>query len=95
MKEQTKLLRRYKERREKLRAVGCPWVDNPSRTPKGTLNALTTDEALYWDYVAGVIDLHVAAQQFHACGWDNFVNETATVQRFQNLDKKYNKLQKV
>ena len=91
MKKQTKLLRRYRERREKLRAVGCPWVDCPRRTPAGAFNIPTADESLYWDYVAGVIDLREAAGRFCAYGC-NYVDEKGTMERFQNIDKKYNKL---
>lgn len=86
------LLQHYKERRERLRAVGSPWVDAPRKKANGAFNIPTTDESLYWDYVAGVIDLNKAACEFHRCGWDNFIDEKATMERFQELDKKYHKL---
>ena len=86
------LLQHYMERRKRMRAVGSPWVDAPRKTANGAFNIPTTDESLYWDYVAGVIDLQEAARQFCKCGWDNFIDEKATMKRFQELDKKYHKL---
>lgn len=93
MKNEAKaLLRRYKERRKKLRAAGSPWVDCPPKTPTGAYNIPTLDESLYWDYVAGVIDLHTAAGEFCKANWDPFVNEERTMERFREIDKKYHKL---
>ena len=86
------LLQRHMERKEKLRAAGCPWVDAPLKTETGAFNIPTADESLYWDYVAGVIDLRKAAEQFCLLGWDNFVEEGRTEERFYRIDKKYHKL---
>lgn len=88
------LLRRYKERREKLRIAGCPWVNHPQKTPTGAYNIPSLDESLYWDYVAGVIDLRKAAEEFCKGNWDPFVNEERTMERFREIDKKYHKLEK-
>lgn len=87
------LLRRYKERREKLRIAGCPWVNQPRKTPTGAYNIPSLDESLYWDYVAGVIDLRKAAEEFCKRNWDPFVNEERTMERFREIDKKYHKLE--
>lgn len=92
MNEARALLRRYKERREKLRAAGSPWVDCPKRTATGAYNIPTLDEGLYWDYVAGIIDLHTAAGEFCRNGWDNYVDEKRTMERFRRIDEKYHKL---
>ena len=88
------LLQRYKERKAKLIAAGSPWVNAPLKTANGAFNIPTADESIYWDYVAGIIDLHKAACEFHRCGWDNFINEEATMRRLRETDKKYHKLDK-
>lgn len=93
MKNEAKaLLRRYEERREKLRAAGSTWVDCPRKTPTGAFNIPTLDESLYWDYVAGIIDLHTAAVEFAKANWDPYVKEESTMERFREIDKKYHKL---
>ena len=90
--ETTALLQRHMERQAKLRAVGCPWVDAPRKLPNGAFNIPTADESLYWDYIAGIIDLRKAACEFCELGWSNFVDEKRTMERFKSIDEKYHKL---
>lgn len=85
-------LKAVTERNNALRAAGSPWVDAPLKTETGAFNIPTVDESLYWEYVAGLITLHDAACEFCKAGWDNYVDERATMQRFHNIDKQYDKL---
>lgn len=81
-----------KERNEKLRAAGSPWVDCPRKTTTGAFNIPTLDESLYWEYVAGIITLEEAAREFCNSGWDNYVSCNAAMYRFMRIDEKYHKL---
>jgi len=85
-------LKATKERDDKLRAVGSPWVDCPRKTPTDAFNIPTLDESLYWEYVAGIITLEDAAREFCKNGWDNCVNCNAAMSRFVRIDEKYHKL---
>lgn len=85
-------LKASKERDEKLRAAGSPWVDCPRMTTTGAFNIPTLDESLYWEYVAGIITLEEAAGEFCISGWDNYVDCNAAMYRFTRIDEKYHKL---
>ena len=85
-------LKAVTERNAALRAAGSPWVDAPLKTETGAFNIPTINESLYWDYVAGLITLHDAACEFCKANWDPYVDERSTMQRFQEIDKKYHKL---
>jgi len=87
------LLQQHIERDNKLRAAGSPWVDAPMFTETGAFNIPTADESNYWDYVAGIIDLHEAACEFCRLNWDPYVDEKATMERFRRIDEKYHKLE--
>ena len=85
-------LKAVTERNNALRAAGSPWVDAPLKTETGAFNIPTTDESLYWEYAAGLITLHDAACEFCKAGWDNYVDERSTMERFREIDKQYHKL---
>lgn len=82
-----------KERSRKLRAVEYPYTQ--SRTKDGSYNIPTVDEGLYWEFVAGIITLEEAAQEFCKSGWTDYVDMDYTRKRFNEIDKKFDKLAKV
>lgn len=75
--------------RKALQEVGYPYG---GRNADGSFNIHTTDESLYWNYVAGLTTLEQAARDFCSSGWTNYVDVQYTENVFKRIDKKYNKL---
>ena len=77
-------------RERRLAAIGYPFTH--LKNPDGSYNIPTVNESLYWEYAAGLITLHEAAQEFCKSGWTNFVDEKYTLKEFKTLNNKWHKL---